>query len=93
MCAAWAFAGDKLSMELTLPVGTTATVHTPQAVGGSDLQSVRETSLGPGEDLMAGGLVTAEGVSAVEVTTAAVITTVSGGIGRGGFYRFEALYA
>ena len=79
----WEYADGKLGMELTLPVGTTATVHTPQLVGGKRLQMVHETSSGAGEDLMA-SRETPEGVRAVEVTAEAVLTTVVGGLGRGG---------
>jgi hypothetical protein len=92
----WTFADGKLTMDLALPVGTTATVHTPTAVAGATLREVRETSSGTADSapLWGSGRVGAPpaGVRGVELVADAVVTAVGGGLGAGGHYRFEARY-
>ena len=90
----WKYAAGKFTMELGLPVGTTATVHTPTTVAGAALRTLHESSGDPAELWSAsGGAATlAAGVRAVEPAGEAVVATVVGGLGGGGSYRFEARF-
>ena len=51
----WKYAAGKLTMELGLPVGTTATVHTPTTVAGAALRTLHESSGDPAELWSASG--------------------------------------
>ena len=42
----WKYAAGKFTMELGLPVGTTATVHTPTSVAGATLRALHERGAG-----------------------------------------------
>ena len=100
----WKYAAGKFAMELGLPVGTTATVHTPTSVAGATLRALHESSGDPAELWSAAGgaaagaagvrgaAAGAAGVRAVEPASEAVVATVAGGLGRGGSYRFEARF-
>lgn len=41
---AWSYSNGKYTQELTLPVGTTAVLHTPHSIAGRSLYSVKDTS-------------------------------------------------
>ena len=90
----WKYAAGKFTMELGLPVGTTATVHTPTSVAGAALRTLHESSGDPAElwSASAGAAAGAAGVRALEPAGEAVVATVAGGLGRGGSYRFEARF-
>lgn len=85
----WRYVEGQLTMELDIPIGSTAQVHTPLTAGGRNLLSISEgtSQLWAAATIHFHDLVAGSEFRSIETRASAVVATVGSGV-----WRFVAMY-